>query len=174
MENRRYIWEDGERDLNVNSLFLEINQTEKPRSNNASTLFRNRNKYQKNQVNELKELISGTSLVIQWLRICLPIQGAWVQSWVREDSTCCGATRPMCPNYWTAETHTPLSLCSATREATTVVPGYPLATTGERPSTATKTQYSQKEIINLKKSWSLRIRKLGSYLALETISCDFG
>ena len=26
----------------------------------------------------------GTSLVVQWLRICLPKQGTWVQSLVRE------------------------------------------------------------------------------------------
>jgi len=24
---------------------------------------------------------TGTSLVAQWLRICLPVQGIWVQSW---------------------------------------------------------------------------------------------
>ena len=41
-----------------------------------------------------------TSLVMQWLRICLPIQGAWVQSLVLEEPTCCGATKPMCHNYW--------------------------------------------------------------------------
>ena len=26
----------------------------------------------------------GTSLVVQWLRICLPLQGAWFRSLVRE------------------------------------------------------------------------------------------
>ena len=30
---------------------------------------------------------SGTSLVIQWLGICLPTQGTWVRSLVWEDST---------------------------------------------------------------------------------------
>ena len=29
-----------------------------------------------------------TSVVIQWLRICLPMQGTWVQSLVWEDPTC--------------------------------------------------------------------------------------
>ena len=43
---------------------------------------------------------SGTSLVAQWLRIRLPMQGTWVQSLVREDPTCRGATKPMLPNYW--------------------------------------------------------------------------
>ena len=34
-----------------------------------------------------------TSLVVQWLRIRLPLQGTWVQSLVREDSTRCRATQ---------------------------------------------------------------------------------
>ena len=34
----------------------------------------------------------GTSLVVLWLRMCLPMQGTWVQSLVREDSICCRAT----------------------------------------------------------------------------------
>ena len=42
----------------------------------------------------------GTSLMIQWLRICLPRQGVQVWSLVREDFTCHGATKPMCHNYW--------------------------------------------------------------------------
>ena len=42
----------------------------------------------------------GTSLVVQWLTIHLPMQGTWVRSLVWEDPTCCGATKPMCHNYW--------------------------------------------------------------------------
>ena len=34
-----------------------------------------------------------TSLVVQWIRICLPTQGTWVQSLVREDPTCGGARK---------------------------------------------------------------------------------
>ena len=34
-----------------------------------------------------KNQIARTSLVVQWLRICLP-QGTWVWSLVQEDSTC--------------------------------------------------------------------------------------
>ena len=41
-----------------------------------------------------------TSLVGQWLEICLPMQGTWVRSLVQEDSTCCWATKPMCHNHW--------------------------------------------------------------------------
>ena len=42
----------------------------------------------------------GASLVAQWLRIRLPMQGSWVRALVREDPTCRGATKPMCHNYW--------------------------------------------------------------------------
>ena len=42
----------------------------------------------------------GTSLVAQWLRIHLPMQGTWVWALVREDPTCCRATKPVCNNYW--------------------------------------------------------------------------
>ena len=36
-----------------------------------------------------------TSLVVQWLRIHLPVQGSWVQVLVQEDSTWCGAAWPV-------------------------------------------------------------------------------
>ena len=42
---------------------------------------------------------SWASLVVQWLRIRLAVQGTLVQSLVREDPTCLGATKPMCPHY---------------------------------------------------------------------------
>ena len=44
--------------------------------------------------------VTGTSLVVQWIRICLPMKETCVQSLVQEDYTCHGATRPMCHNYW--------------------------------------------------------------------------
>ena len=40
----------------------------------------------------------GTSLVVQWLRIHLPMQGTWVQSVVGEP-TYHKATKPARPNY---------------------------------------------------------------------------
>ena len=40
------------------------------------------------------------SLVAQCLRIHLPMQGTLVQALVGEDPTCCGATKPVCRNYW--------------------------------------------------------------------------
>ena len=42
---------------------------------------------------------AGTSLVAQWLRIRLPMQGTWVLALVQEDSTCRGATKSMRHNY---------------------------------------------------------------------------
>ena len=42
----------------------------------------------------------GISLVVQWLRISLSVQGPWVRSRVGEDPTCCRATEPTCHNYW--------------------------------------------------------------------------
>ena len=39
------------------------------------------------------------SLVVQWLRIHLPVQGTWVPSLVWEDPTCCEATQPVHHNY---------------------------------------------------------------------------
>ena len=41
----------------------------------------------------------GASLVVQWLRIHLPVQGTRVQALVREDPTCRGATKPVHHNY---------------------------------------------------------------------------
>ena len=38
--------------------------------------------------------LSRTSLVAQWLRICLPMQETWVRSLVREDYTCSGQLSP--------------------------------------------------------------------------------
>ena len=41
----------------------------------------------------------GTSLVAQWLRIRLPMQGTRVQSLVWEDTTCRRVTKPVRHNY---------------------------------------------------------------------------
>ena len=43
--------------------------------------------------------IARTSLVVQWLRICLLMQGTWVRALVQEDPTCCGATKLVRHNY---------------------------------------------------------------------------
>ena len=38
---------------------------------------------------------TGTLLVVQWLRVCLAMQGTWVQFLVWGDPTCHGAIEPM-------------------------------------------------------------------------------
>ena len=50
-------------------------------------------------VADLQSLISWASLVVQWLRIHLPMQGTRVRALVREDPTCRGATKPVRHNY---------------------------------------------------------------------------
>ena len=42
----------------------------------------------------------GASLVLQWLRIHLPMQGTRVQALVQKGPTYYGATKPMHHNYW--------------------------------------------------------------------------
>ena len=37
--------------------------------------------------------------VLQWMEICLPMHGTWVQSLVQEDSTCHSATKPTGHNF---------------------------------------------------------------------------
>ena len=43
---------------------------------------------------------SQTSLVAQWLRIRLSMQGTRIRALVRKDPTCRGATKPVHHNYW--------------------------------------------------------------------------
>ena len=47
----------------------------------------------------IKNFPTRASLVAQWLRICLPMQGTWVRALVCEDPTCRGANGPVCHNY---------------------------------------------------------------------------
>ena len=71
---------------------------------------------------KIKETYAGTSVVVQWLRICLPMQGARVRALVREDPTCRRAAKSVSQNYWA---HVPQLLsprtwspCSPTGEPT--------------------------------------------------------
>ena len=54
---------------------------------------------QEGVVSVLETKRRGASLVAQWLRICLPMQGTWVRALVWEDPTCRRATRPVSHNY---------------------------------------------------------------------------
>ena len=51
------------------------------------------------EVNGEYKFQSRTSLVVQWLRIQLPMQRTWVHSLVQEDPTCHGATKLVFHNY---------------------------------------------------------------------------
>ena len=55
--------------------------------------------YPKNIKTLIQKHICRASLVAQWLRICLPMQGTRVRALVWEDPTCRGATRPVSHNY---------------------------------------------------------------------------
>ena len=46
-----------------------------------------------------QKIKTRASLVVQWLRICLPMHGTRVRALVWEDPTCRGATRPVSHNY---------------------------------------------------------------------------
>ena len=48
---------------------------------------------------EIYQNVNWASLVVQWLRIRLPMQGTRIQALVQEDPTCHGATKPMHHNY---------------------------------------------------------------------------
>ena len=90
-----------------------------------------------------QELCVRAFLVVQWLRICLPMQGTSVQSLVREDSTCLGATKPSRahPGAVASEAHEP-GACAPQQGST--AERSPWTATGEepkqqgRPSTAKK------------------------------------
>ena len=38
----------------------------------------------------------GTSILVQWIKIRLPMPGTWVQTLIWEETTCLGATESMC------------------------------------------------------------------------------
>ena len=59
----------------------------------------------------------GASLVVQWLRICLSMQGTRVRALVWENPTCRGATKPVRLQLLSLRVW---SLCSATGEAATL------------------------------------------------------
>ena len=41
-----------------------------------------------------------TLLVVQWIGVCLPMQGTQGQTLMWGDSTGCRETKPLCRNYW--------------------------------------------------------------------------
>ena len=57
------------------------------------------NSYTGFSVSNFSSFELGTSLVVQWLGIYLPIQGTQVPSLVQEDLTCHAVTKPMRHSY---------------------------------------------------------------------------
>ena len=47
----------------------------------------------------VKKIQHWASVVAQWLRVCLPMQGTRVRALVWEDPTCRGATGPVSHDY---------------------------------------------------------------------------
>ena len=88
-----------------------------------------------------------TSLVAQWLRICLPMQGTPVQSLDREDFTCCASTDL---STTTTGTHTPQSPSSAEGAAP--------ARCNESPHEAMNTSAAKKKggIVHVTQLWHER------------------
>ena len=101
-----------------------------------------------------KNIHYWASLVAQWLRVCLPMQGTWVRALVWEDPTCHRATGPQLLELclWATITEPvrlePLLGNKRGRDSERPVhrdEEWPLlAATGESPHTEMKTQHSQK------------------------------
>ena len=93
-----------------------------------------------------KKLYRWTSLVVQWLRICLPVQRTWAWSLIQEVSTCFRATKPVCYNYWSLHSLVPALQPEKPLQWEAHAPQQRVAllsTTRESPHEATKIQCSQ-------------------------------
>ena len=60
---------------------------------------KNKTKHQTSSAKVKTKTKCRASLLAQWLRIRLPMQGTRVRALVWEDPTCHGATRPVSHNY---------------------------------------------------------------------------
>ena len=95
------------------------------------------------------------SLVAQWLRICLPMQGTRVRALVWEDPTCRGATRPVSHTTEPARLEPVLRNKrgrDSERPAHCDEEWPPHAATTESPRTEMKTQHSNQSINKINKS----------------------
>ena len=119
------------------------------------------------------EAFWGTSLVVQWIGICLPMQGTWVRSLVWENSTCLGATKQVRHNSWAYLLQLLKPACQEpllynVRSHHNETPTHCneeqplLSTTRESPCTAVKTQWSQKKNL-LKKSKNIKVLWTSQY-----------
>ena len=108
----------------------------------------------------------GPSLVVPWMRICLPVQGTRVRSLAQEDSTCCGATKPVCHSPWACTLEPALYKRSHCKENSVHFSEEepPFARTRENPRAATKTHCSQKQT---NKNKNAEGRVIGRIFVLE-------
>ena len=96
-----------------------------------------------------------TSLVVQWLRIRLPVEGTQVRSLVQEDPTSWGPAQPRYHSCWSACAQSP---CSATRGRHGEQPAP--AAARESRCAAAKTQHSRRWIQIVKRERVPGRRKL--------------
>ena len=99
---------------------------------------------EKGEESLFKEIIRA-SLVVQRLRIHLPMQGIQVWALVREDPTCCGATKPVCHNYWTCALE-PLSHNYQSWHITTTEAHAPRARAPQQETTTMRSPHTEKRV----------------------------
>ena len=80
--------------------------------------------------------------MVQWLRICLPLQGTQAPPLVQEDPTRRRAAKPVDHSYWSPCLLEPV-FCHKRSPHTTTREQSPLTTTREDPHAATKAQHSR-------------------------------
>ena len=85
---------------NLTAVVVRHTSSPKDSSKRTSSLFTSSQRSDVSLCGPLFKRELGVSLVVQWLRTCLPMQGTWVRALVREDPTCCGAAGPLCHSCW--------------------------------------------------------------------------
>ena len=90
--------------------------------------------------------------MVQWLRICLLVQGTRVRSLVRDGPTCCGATKPLPHNYGAQglQQQRPLQRgsCAPQLESSPCSPQLEKAHSKQQRPSAAKNNFFFKEIIS--------------------------
>ena len=91
-------------------------------------------------------MIHGTSLVVLWLRIHLPMQGTWFGSRIGDDPTCSRATKPQLLSLHAQSPISTAREAPAMRSSHSAAREQPqFAASRESPHVAMKAQHSQKQ-----------------------------